>query len=104
MTLAFLGPLHLTHDHLWSLTWGQVDDLLHAWRYTDYLEKLKIATLGAWIHNVSGNVKHTVKPTDLVGQWVDGRVMSESQYHEYLREKIRSKKRGREDGKKENNL
>lgn len=104
MTLAVLGPLHLTHEHLWTLTWGEVDDLLHAWRYTEYLEMSKIATLGAWIHNVSGNVKHTVKPVDLIGRWVDGQVMSENQYHEYLKKKIRSKKRGREDGEEENNL
>ena len=44
MTLAVLGPLHLTHKHLWSLTWGEVDDLLHAWRYNEYLEMTKLAT------------------------------------------------------------
>ena len=92
MTLAVLGPLHLTHEHLWSLTWGEVDDLLHAWRYNEYLEMTKLATLGSWIVNASGNVKHTVKPTDLIGHWVDGKVMSESQYHTYLKEKIRAKK------------
>ena len=92
MTLAVLGPLHLTPDHLGSLTWGQVDDLLHAWRYTEYVEMTKYATLGSWLINVSGNVKHSVKPTDLIGHWVDGRVMSESQYHTYLKEKIKAKK------------
>jgi hypothetical protein len=52
----------------------------------------KYATLGSWLINISGNVKHTVKPTDLIGHWVDGRVMSESQYHTYLKEKIKAKK------------
>ena len=92
MTLAVLGPLHLTHENLWKLTWGEVDDLLHAWRYTEYLEMTKYATLGSWLINVSGNVKHTVKPTDLIGHLVDCRVMSESQYHTYLKEKIKAKK------------
>ena len=92
MTLAVLGPLHLTHENLWNLTWGEVDDLLHAWRYTEYLEMTKYATLGSWLVNVSGNVKHTIKPTDLIGHWVDGRVLSESQYHIYLKEKIKAKK------------
>lgn len=92
MTLAVLGPLHLTHENLWNLTWGEVDDLLHAWRYTEYLEMTKYATLGSWLINISGNVKHSVKPTDLIGHWVDGRVLSESQYHDYLKEKIKAKK------------
>lgn len=74
------------------MTWGEVDDLLYAWRYTEYLEMTKYATLGSWLVNVSGNVKHTVKPTDLIGHWVEGRVLSESQYHTYLKEKIKAKK------------
>lgn len=104
MTLAVLGPLCLSHDHLWSLTWGEADDLLHAWRYRNYLDMQKIATLGSWLVNVSGNVKHTVKPTDLIGHWVDGRVLSESQYHDYLKKKIISRKRGRENGKEKSNI
>lgn len=92
MTLAVLGPLHLTHGHLWSLTWGEVDDLLYAWRYNEYLRMTKLATLGSWLLNASGNLKHSVKPTDLVGHWVDGKVMSEVQYHTHLKNKIKAKK------------
>ena len=59
MTLIVLGPLHLPRTPLVT-PWGEVDDLLHG--STEYLEMTKYATLGSWLINISGNIKHTVKP------------------------------------------
>ena len=45
--LIALGPLRLTHEDLWQLTWGEVDDLIYAWRYSEYLESQKRAQQAA---------------------------------------------------------
>ncbi len=92
MLLAALGPLRLSHEDLWRLTWGEVDDLLYAWKYAEYLESQKRAQSAAWIMNASGNLKHPVRVEDLVGHWVDGRVLSKNEYHEHLKATIRGRK------------
>ena len=91
MTLLALGPLRLSHEDLWRLTWGEMDDLIFAWRYREYLEAQKRAQLGAWIMNASGNLKHPVNAQDLAGYWVNGRVLSKNEYHEHLKSRVRTR-------------
>lgn len=92
MALLLLGSLRLNHSDLWELTWGEAEDLIYAWRYSEYLESQKRAQLGAWIMNSSGNMKHAVQPVDLCGHWVNGRIMSKNEYHEHLKGKIKKNK------------
>lgn len=95
MALLALGPLRLSHNDLWILTWGELEDRIYAWSYAEYLETRKLAQLAAWILNGSGNLKMPVRVDDLAGRWVDGRVMTEKQYREHLKRKIQEKKRRR---------
>jgi hypothetical protein len=95
MVLLALGPLRLSHKDLWTLTWGELEDLIRAWTYAEYLETRKRAQLAAWILNGSGHLKTPVRVNDLAGRWVDGRVMTEKQYREYLKRKMQEKKRRR---------
>jgi hypothetical protein len=101
MTLLALGPLRLSHDDLWHITWGELDDLIYAWRYSEYLESQKRAQQAAWIMNACGRLKHPVRTNDLAGYWVDGQIMSKNEYHEHLKNKVRSR-RGEKSGEKEN--
>ncbi len=98
MALVALGPLKLSHEDLWRLSWGEVEDLLYAWRYAEYLESRHRAQHATWILNGSGNLKHTIRVEDLVGHWVDGQVMSKGDYHEFLKRKIKARKEGGRDG------
>lgn len=92
MSLFALGPLTRTHEDLWRLTWGEIEDLIAAWRYAQYLESRKQARLAAWIINGTTKRKHPVRVEDLVGYWVDGEIMSKNDYFEYSKEKIKQKK------------
>jgi len=92
MSLFALGPLTRTHEDLWCLTWGEIEDLIAAWRYSQYLESRKQARLAAWIINGTTKRKHPVRVEDLVGYWVDGEIMSKNDYFEYSKEKIKQKK------------
>lgn len=91
MALIALGPLRLSHEDLWRLTWGELEDLIYAWRYSEYLEYQKIAHLAAWLLNGSGNLKMPIRADELVGRWVDGQVMSERKYREYMKRKMQKK-------------
>lgn len=95
--LTALGPLRLTHEDLWRLTWGEVDDLIYAWRYSEYLETQKRAQHAAWIMNAAGNLKRPVRVEDLSGFWVDGEVLNKNEYHEYQKRRIQARKE-RKDG------
>jgi hypothetical protein len=95
--LIALGPLRLEHEDLWQKTWGQIEDLIQAWRYREYLESRNRAQLATWLLNGSGNLKHPIGVEDLVGHWVDGKVMSKARYRKYSKERV-TKARGENDG------
>jgi len=90
-----LGPFKKSHDDLWNITIGEYEDLYYAWSYNSYLENRKMALLAAWLLNGSGNLKFPVNVEDLAGRWVDGQVMSEKQYREYIKQKIKKRKGGK---------
>ncbi len=92
MALAALGPLRLTHEDLWRLAWGEIEDLVYAYQYREYLESAKRAQHAAWIMNTSGNLKTPVRVEDLIGHWVDGRIMSKGEYFEYCKKRIQRNK------------
>jgi len=92
MKLVALGPLRLSHDDLWRLTFGELDDLIYAWRYSEFLESQKRAQHAVWIMTASGNLKRPLRVEDLSGYWVDGRIMDKNEYHEYQKRRIRAKR------------
>jgi hypothetical protein len=92
MLLVALGPLRLSHEDAWRMTWGEIEDLAYAWRYAEFLETQKRAQLGAWIMNATGNLKRPVRVEDLSGFWVDGEVLSKNEYHEHQKQRIRARK------------
>jgi hypothetical protein len=47
--------------------------------------------LAAWLLNGSGNLKMPIRADELVGRWVDGQVMSERKYREYMKRKMQKK-------------
>jgi hypothetical protein len=96
--LAALGPLRLTHKDLWELTWGEIDDLVYAYKYREYLESLKRAQHAVWLMNASGNLRHPVRVEDLVGYWADGEIMGKNEYFQYCKDKIKRKKQQQEGG------
>jgi len=87
-----LGPLCLTHDDLWHLTWGEAQDRLEAHQYAEYLDARKRAQMATWVLNGSGRLKHPIRVEDLVGHWVDGQVMSKGEYLEHAKRKIAANK------------
>lgn len=98
MTLFALGPLRLSREELWTLSWGELDDRRQAWMYAEHLETRRRAQLAAWLLNGSGKLKHPVAVEDLAGCWVDGRVMGKDEYRRRLKEKVRARKEGRSNG------
>jgi hypothetical protein len=93
--LTALGPLRLSYDDVWTLTWGEVEDLVYAWRYSEFLETQKRAQHAAWLMNATGNLKRPVRVEDLSGFWVDGEVLSKNEYHEYQKRRIQARKERR---------
>jgi len=48
--------------------------------------------------NASGNLKRPVGVEDLVGYWVDGKIMGKNEYFQYCKDKIKRKKQQQEGG------
>ncbi len=82
MWLAF-GPLNLRHADLWEITLGELLDLIDGYRYRDYLETRRLASLTALICNASGNLKRALRVNDITGHWVNGRILDSQEYFEY---------------------
>lgn len=92
VALIALGPLCLTHEDLWCRTLGEIEDLIYAYQYRAFLSLREKAQTAAWIMNAAGTLKHQVSAEDLVGHWVDGKIMSKGEYFDYCKEKIKQKK------------
>lgn len=58
-------------------------DLIDGYRYRDFLETRRLMSAAALIANSSGNLKRPVRVDDLVGHWVDGRILDRQEYFEY---------------------
>jgi hypothetical protein len=77
------GPLQLRHADLWEITLGELLDLIDGYRYRDYLETRRLTAAAALVANCSGNLKRPLRVDDLVGHWVNGRLMDTQEYWEY---------------------
>ena len=75
--------MNLRHSDLWEITLGELLDLIDGYRYRDYLETRRLMSAAALIANSSGNLKRPLRVDDLVGHWVDGRILDRQEYFEY---------------------
>lgn len=87
------GPLRLRPEDLWSVTLGELSDMAEGLRYREYLETRKAAMHASWIINGSGMVRHPVRPDDLAGVWMDGRIVSKREAYEIVKARVK-KRRG----------
>ena len=82
-----LGPLGLSHEDLWHVTRGQLNDLIHAYNYKCYLVRRERAELAAFVA-----IYQCRKPPSidkLCGEWCGGRVMTVEEANRYRLEKIK---------------
>ena len=93
--LFALGPLELSHEDLWHVTIGELNDLIIARRYKDYLEMQKKAQFAQWL--MSCWLKKAPSVQDMVGVWDEKlmRPLGNREAYEIAKERIRSKKRNR---------
>ena len=70
-------------------------DLIDGYRYRDYLETRRLMSAAALIANSSGNLKRPLRVDDLVGHWVDGRILDRQEYFEYSKALAISRKHAR---------
>lgn len=45
--IAF-GPLNLSHDEFWELTWAEFDELIDGFKQREKLAWMKVAQLAVW--------------------------------------------------------
>lgn len=85
----------LRHEDLWRITYGQLLDLIDAWRYKEYLIDRHNAAHAFYVGAVFGGKIKSVE--DLCGVWENGQVMSKAEAFAF-REKMR-KKAAKKNGK-----
>ena len=84
----------MTREDLWKITLGELQDAIDAYRYNEYLKSRRDARLAVWICNGGGMRSKPLHINDLVGEWVDGRVLSREEHFDYLKKKVRKRKEG----------
>lgn len=87
------GPLRLRPEDLWTVTLGELSDMAEGLRYREYLETRMAAMHASWIINGSGMVRHPVRPDDLAGVWMDGRIVSKREAYDIVKARVK-KRRG----------
>lgn len=85
------GPLRLYPEDLWTVTLGELSGMAEGLRYREYLEARMAAMHASWIINSSGAVRHSVRPDDLVGVWMDGWVVSKREAYEIVKARVKKR-------------
>lgn len=98
MYLLAFGPLGLRHEDLWTITNGELADMIEAYRYRLYCERQEqaqhtVAILNAWI-------KNRISVQDFTGIWKDGRILTKEEFIEEWKTERKLRKEARvKDGK-----
>ncbi len=97
MYLIALGPLNLRREELWTVTNGELADMIEAYRYRQFCAKQEqaqhtVSILNAWSKN-----KITVQ--DFTGIWRDGRVLSKEEFFEAWKAEHKRRKEAKLSGK-----
>jgi len=75
---------------LWHITYGEIQDLIVAYRYKEFLASQNRAQMAVWL--MSAWVKKVPSVSDLVGHWVDGEILSKEEYLQRCIKKAKARK------------
>jgi len=88
--LTALGLLNLRREDLWTITHGELSDMIEAYRYRRFCERQEQAIHTTALMNMW--VKHKISVQDFTGIWKDGRVLSKEQYLEEWKNEYKRRK------------
>lgn len=89
-----LGPLGLSHEDLWHVTYGQLTDKIIAYNYNAYLRRREAAIAAAYAA-IWQNSTQSYTLDDLCGVWDGVKIVEETEYKRQQLAKIRGGTRGR---------
>ena len=90
MYLYALGPLGLRREELWTVTNGELMDMIAAYQSRVWLERREQAIHTASIINLW--VKRRVSPQDIAGIWKRGRVLDKESFIAEWKEERRKRR------------
>ena len=85
--MTALGPLGLTHEDLWHITTGEIQDLVIAHNYQRHLKRREDYILASLIGAAMGSKYPSMD--EVCGRWLDNRVMEPEEANEYVLELAR---------------
>lgn len=92
MYLFALGPLRLKREELWTITNGELADMMEAHRYRLYEDRRERAIMTAALMNI--HLKRPVSAQDLVGIWRKGSILTKDEFVERWKKERRRGKDG----------
>ena len=88
--LLALGPLKLRISELWTITNGELSDMIAGYRYRIFCERQEQAIHTTAILNMWSKTKISVQ--DFTGLWKNGRILSKEEFlHEWKSQHVKSK-------------
>lgn len=90
MYLYALGPLGLRREELWTVTNGELMDMIEARQYRVWLDRREQAIHTAAIMNMWA--KRRISPQDIAGIWKRGRVLGKTQFIQEWKEERRKRR------------
>lgn len=90
MYLYALGPLGLRREELWTVTNGELMDMIEARQYRVWLDRREQAIHTAAIMNLWS--KRRISPQDIAGIWKRGRVLGKTQFIQEWKEERRKRR------------
>ncbi len=90
MYLYALGPLGLRREELWTVTNGELMDMIAARQYGVWLDRREQAIHTAAIMNMWA--KRRISPQDIAGIWKRGRVLGKTQFIQEWKEERRKRR------------
>ncbi len=87
--MTALGPLGLTHEDLWHITTGEIQDLVIAHNYQRHLKRREDFIFASLLGAAIGGGLKNVTIDDYAGRWVDNQIMEPDAANEYILERVR---------------
>lgn len=87
--MTALGPLGLTHEDLWHITTGEIQDLVIAHNYQRHLKRREDFIFASLLGAAVGGGLKNVTIDDYAGRWVDNQIMEPDAANEYILERVR---------------
>lgn len=93
MYLHAFGPLKLSREDLWTITNGELYDMIAAYRFRLFCEREEQAIHTTAILNMLSKNKISVQ--DFTGIWNDGRILSKEEFFEEWKTEYKKRKEAR---------